>query len=129
MIDIFIKTYPVDFIWLEYCIKSIERFVTGFRKIVIVTDSGTELKINSILPIDIIYEELPKNEHPCVTGIGYVWMQLIKLNWFKYTDADCVLQIDSDMMFTDKIDISYYKDDNKIKWFYRDWRGWIWSSS
>lgn len=121
MTDIFIKTYPGDFIWLEYCIKSIEKFVTGFRKIVIVTDSGTELKIDSKLPIDIIYENLPNETHPCTIGIGYVWMQCVKLNWYKYTDANYVLQIDSDMMFTDKIDISYYRDDNKIKWFYRDW--------
>ena len=44
MTDIFIKTYPGDFIWLKYCIRSIEKFVTGFRNIIIVTDSGTEFK-------------------------------------------------------------------------------------
>ena len=54
MTDIFIKTYPGDFIWLEYCIRSIEKFVTGFRDIVIITDSGTELKIDSNLPIKIM---------------------------------------------------------------------------
>lgn len=43
MIGIFIKTYPGDFVWLEFCIKSIQKFITGYRKIIIVTDSGTEL--------------------------------------------------------------------------------------
>ena len=100
MTDIFIKTYPGDFIWLEYCIKSIEKFVTGFRDIVIVTDSGTELKIDSSLPIKIFYEDLPNETHPCPVGIGYAWAQSVKLNWTKYTDADYILQIDSDTMFT-----------------------------
>lgn len=27
MTDIFIKTHPGDFIWLEYCIRSIEKYV------------------------------------------------------------------------------------------------------
>ena len=121
MIDIFIKTYPGDFIWLEYCIRSIEKFVTGFRNIIIVTDSGTNLDINSKLPIKIFYEDLPNETHPCPVGIGYAWAQGIKLNWTKYTDSDYVLQVDSDTMFCDKIDLSYYKIDDKIKWFYREW--------
>ena len=117
----FIKTYPGDVIWLEYCIKSIEKFVTGFRDIVIVTDSGTELKIDSNLPIKIFYEDLPNEIHPCPVGIGYAWAQSVKLNWTKYTDADYILQIDSDTMFTNNIDMSYYHIDGKIKWFYREW--------
>lgn len=120
--DIFIKTYPGDFIWLEYCIKSIEKFVTGYRDIVIVTDSGTELKLDSTLPIKIFYEDLPNETHPCPVGIGYAWAQSVKLNWTEYTDADYILQIDSDTMFTDKLDLSYYiTDDGKIKWFFRKW--------
>ena len=121
MTDIFIKTYPGDFIWLEFCIRSIEKFVTGFRDIVIVTDSGTELKIDSNLPIKIFYEDLPNETHPCPVGIGYAWAQSVKLNWTKYTDANYILQIDSDTMFTDKIDMSYYHIDGKFKWFYREW--------
>ena len=121
MTDIFIKTYPGDFIWLKYCIRSIEKFVTGFRNIIIVTDSGTELEIDSKLPIKIFYEDLPNETHPCPVGIGYAWAQSVKLNWTKYTDSDYVLQIDSDTMFCDKIDISYYTKEDKIKWFYREW--------
>lgn len=119
--DIFIKTYPGDFEWLGYCIRSIEKFVTGFRKVVVVTDAGTELRLDSPLDIEIFYEPLPSGEHPCPVGIGYAWAQSVKLNWTRYTDAESVLQVDSDTMFCAPISLSSYWKDGKAKWFWREW--------
>ena len=34
-IDIFIRTYPKDFFILNYCLKSIRKFVSGHRNIII----------------------------------------------------------------------------------------------
>ena len=50
-VDIFIKTYHKDFIWLEYCIKSIKKFCKGFRDVVIVSDDDGNLIPENITKI------------------------------------------------------------------------------
>src|SRR5206468_8669427 len=48
IVDIFIKTYPGDYVWLEYCIRSLMKYARGFRQIVIVSDELDRLR--SALP-------------------------------------------------------------------------------
>ena len=33
--DIMIRSYWRDFAWLEYCLRSIERYCTGFRAVIV----------------------------------------------------------------------------------------------
>src|ERR1051325_2520427 len=35
--DIFIKTYPQDYVWLKFCLQSINKYASGFRKIWIIS--------------------------------------------------------------------------------------------
>jgi hypothetical protein len=88
--DIFIKTYPGDFPWLDFCFRSIDKFARGFRRVIVVS------------PEQIPYH--PKNVNFEVVLIpdasnGYLWQQVIKLNADKYTDADYICFMDSDTMF------------------------------
>lgn len=125
---IFIKTWVKDYIWLRYLLRSIKKFVVpNFDFITIITDEGFPLtdvpeEING-KPVEIKYVKLPENKnHPCPVGIGYVWAQCIKLNWDKYCNADVILQIDSDSMFTKHIDIlEAYKSGENWKWWIRKW--------
>lgn len=99
---IFIKSYPKDFRFLKYCLMSIQKFVTGYKEIVILLPNEThipnwfqdltELKIN----IHTIQE----------TGNGYVFQQLCKLNAWKYTIDEKIMFVDSDYMFDKPVDVS-----------------------
>ena len=122
-VDIFIKTYHKDFIWLEYCIKSIKKFCKGFRDVVIVCDDDGNLipeNITKIMPLKVFYEKVPTNID-FMTNIGYNWQQNIKLNWIKYTDADVVFIFDSDYFLVEPTIPNNYKLDGKYYWIYRDW--------
>jgi len=122
--DIFIKTYYKDYIWLKYCLQSIKKFAKGFRKVIIVTDAGHKIPEEYLcIPCDIHYVSLPDKFPSYVEhGVGYLWQQYIKLSWYNYTDADSILILDSDWMLTKITTPDDFKKDNKFYWFYRDWK-------
>lgn len=123
--DIFIKTYHKDFVWLEYCLKSIKKYARGFRDIVIVSDNTGHIipsSITDVLPVKIYYVNLPSKAPTYVEhGLGYLWQQFVKLTWYKYSDAHQVLVLDSDEMLTKSISPESFKTNEKFDWFYRDW--------
>ena len=125
-IDILIVTYVKDFMWAEYCIKSINKFAKGFRNVIVVTDDdGNKLpeSMTSIMPINVVYKKQPDVYPPRLNHRpGYFWQQYLKLNWMEYTDADAVLVIDSDEMLTKEISPSDFRDAHgRWRWFYRNW--------
>jgi hypothetical protein len=125
-IDIFIKTYHGDFIWLEYCLKSVKKYAKGFRNIIVVSDNDENLipdSIIDILPIKLFYTDVPKIiPKNCVQSTGYLWQQIIKLSWVDYTDADAVFVLDSDEMLSKELNpSSLITEDGKFRWFYRNW--------
>jgi hypothetical protein len=82
----------------------------------------------------VYYTGLPVKRPSYVEhGLGYLWQQYIKLTWYNYTDASCVLIMDSDEMLTVPVTPDSFKKDGKLKWFYRDWslagNGLCWKSS
>ncbi len=123
--DIFIKTYHRDFVWLEYCLKSIKKYARGFRDIVIVSDNTGHIipsNITDVLPVKIYYVNLPSKAPTYVEhGLGYLWQQFVKLSWYKYSDAHQVLVLDSDEMLTKSLSPDSFKTNGKFNWFYRDW--------
>lgn len=127
-LGIFIKTCRKDHDWLKYCLRSIEKYAEGFEGVCIVTDDDHkeiyEYKdIIKKFPVQINLVEVPKNiNHRCQDGVGYIWMQNIKLNWHNYCDYDAVLQIDSDCILTNKISPDTYLTANGLwKWWIRKW--------
>lgn len=128
-VSIFIKTYYKDFKWLQYLLPSIERYANNFESIIIVSDDDGNIipdeYIKSIknIPIYIHYVKLPiiypNNIHH---GLGYLWQQYIKLNWFKYCNSDTVLILDSDEILTTYITPDNFKYNDKWIWTYRLWK-------
>ncbi len=104
-VDIFIKSYPGDFEWLTYCLRSIHRFGSGFRRVVLCVppDHGLSLTQEALL---ILPEQQP----------GYLFQQVCKLNVDLHTDADYILHIDSDTIFTRPVDSSYFFVNGKPRW-------------
>lgn len=127
--DIFIKTYDDDFFKLELLLHSINSYVSGYRKIILVADETTKLqkiKLNNIvdkfqIDVEICYINVHNyNVHLNDKG-GYIYQQIVKLEWFKYTDADRVIIVDSDCVFIDYCTIMDFFIYEKKDWFYRDW--------
>jgi hypothetical protein len=114
-IDIFIKTYVNDFIWLEYLLKSVNKFAQGFRNVIIISDNdGNNIpeSILKIMPVTVKYVDVPNKMPDKLSHLpGYLWQQIIKINWMDYTDADAVLILDSDEMLTSSIRVSDFMDD------------------
>jgi len=103
---------------------SIKKFSSGFRDVVIVTDSGHLIPSDllDILPIKVCYVDLPIKQPSHVEhGLGYLWQQYIKLTWYEYTDADEVLILDSDEMLTVPTTPENFKVDGKYCWYYKLW--------
>ncbi len=105
--DIFIKTYPPDYPWLAYCLRSINKFATGFRKSVIVHPEG-----QPPTGADIGYTYHGVGEQPD----GYLWQMVIKLDADRYTDAAFILYIDSDTIFTKPVSPKNYMANGKVIW-------------
>jgi hypothetical protein len=124
-VDIFIKTYHKDFIWLEYLLKSIKKFASGFRKIIIVSDDDGNMlpeHFKDIIDFTVIYAPLPIINDRCIChGVGYIWQQCIKLSWYKYTDANEVVIFDSDEMLSLPTTPDSFKTNGKFNWYYRKW--------
>jgi len=112
--------------WLIYCIRSIKKFASGFRDVVLVSDNdGHKIpqEILDIMPVKLFYKDVPTKWPPRMQQpSGYVWQQVVKLNWTEFTDADSILILDSDLMFSDYVTPESFKDkDGKWFWNYRSW--------
>lgn len=125
-IDIMIPTYYADFIWAEYCLKSVKQYATGFRNVILVSDNdGHQLpqSITQIMPIIVKYIDVPAKMPPNLQHRpGYLWQQILKLNWMDYTDADAVLILDSDEMLSCPVTPRDFRDDyGRFRYSYRSW--------
>lgn len=120
--DIFIKTYPPDYEWLEYCLRSIERFAIGFGKTVI---SYSEPDVNKTHPVSPMFPfDFLKGCKVVNVGDqpdGYLWQQVIKLDADKYTDADYILYLDSDTILAKPVTPQTFFENGKIVWMMTPW--------
>jgi FkbM family methyltransferase len=121
--DIFIRTYPGDYQWLEYCLQSIGKFVTGFRKIWIVSpadipDMGPRSKswLNPRRWGEYVEWKVMNDE----TEDGYLAQQITKLYADVLTDyqADFILHVDSDVIFTRPTTPLDFFTGDKMTWYY-----------
>lgn len=130
MTSIFIKTCPKDHAWLKYLLPSIEKYADGFKDVIIVSDTGTVIPrayLNFIkkIPVRTHYIRVPTPTayYPKITmGVGYLWQQYVKLNWFKLCNSDSVMILDSDEMLCKPLTPDQLKHDGKWIWTYRLWK-------
>lgn len=106
-VDIFIKTWERDYPWVEWCYKSIEKFSSGFRRVVTVDDNCKEGSGKK----HVVISEPPKTP-------GYLWQQVCKLHADQKTDADFILFMDSDCVFTRNVTPNDFIKDGKPIWQY-----------
>ncbi len=92
--DILIKTCKRDAPYHEHCLASIEKFCSGFRRVVVV-----------------------EGEHPP----GYLHQQVVKMRADLHTDADFTLVTDSDTLFAMPVTPETFFTGDKVNWIVTPW--------
>lgn len=105
MISIFIRTYRADIKWLEYCLKSIHKNLTGWDEIVICIPTGQEHLLNHLTAERIVLSSIYNDD--------YIGQQISKLEAYKHCKGDYILFVDSDLVFYEGADVNDYFIDNK----------------
>ena len=103
-VDIVIRTYHADIPWLNYALRSIHKYVTGYRNIIVCIPTDQVGLLSHLTAEKVVgVHDLPD---------GYLGQQLTKMQAWKYTDADAIVFWDSDVVATQPIDVrtEYFKD-------------------
>jgi hypothetical protein len=108
---IFIKSCQRDLPWLDYCLQSIEKFATGFSEVVIVLPQVCAIPQLHIHNARIV--RVDENPQFCN---GYLYQQVCKMHSDTFTDADFILHMDSDTLFTESVTPDSFKSDGKAAW-------------
>lgn len=107
--DIFIRSYDGDAEWLKYCLRSIQRFATGFQQVVVVVPNGHNPPTGTN---EVVFK---------VAEIGdqYMQQQSDKLHADHFTDAEFILYQDSDTIFTQPVTpATFIVDNRRPVWLY-----------
>lgn len=99
---LFIRSYERDIRWLQYCLRSIQKYVTGFDKIHVVVPATQKQDFVSVFP-DVkacgIYSD------------DYLGQQATKLQADTYTGDDCLITfLDSDCCFNHPFNVKELLD-------------------
>lgn len=103
MIDIFIRTYSGDLEWLKYCLQSIDKFASGFNQVIIAIPENQRYLLDSW--------GLTKEKIVTCKDYGkqdYLGQQISKLYSWRDSEADFILFMDSDCIFTRPTNLSEY---------------------
>lgn len=111
--DIFIKSYAADVPWLQYCLRSIQKFATGFRIIHLVVPDTRKWWDGSYTINNLHVTEAEEYGND-----GYLSQQVFKLYADTISDAEFILHIDSDTVFTRPVTPETYFTNGKIDWLF-----------
>lgn len=103
-VGIFIKTCSKDLPWLDYCLRSIDKFASGFSELVIMADE--DCRGSHVLDDRAVhYCPVPAN--------GYLYQQVCKMNADRLLKSELILFVDSDCVFTTAFSPSSFIKDGK----------------
>jgi len=109
--DLFLRSYAGDLAWVPYALRSLDRFVTGIRDIVIVVPANDYEKFKSL---NLTREILCSSRFE--TRDGYMDQMHDKLLAPVYTDADTILFWDSDVIAVRPFSPTDLIIDGKPRW-------------
>lgn len=121
--DLFIKTYPKDYSWLEWCLRSVGRFAVGFPELKLLYPVGNEPhEKRLVFALDgnsqttgqgTAIEYVPVEEYKTS---GYLSQMIFKLYADEFTDAENIVFIDSDTIFTRPVSPEMFFTGGKLNW-------------
>lgn len=115
--SIFIRSYRGDRFWLDYCLRSLQKFATGFKETVVVLPKGDEphFQTTDFRGARVIWwDDLP--------GDGYMGQQHCKMHADTMLDSDFVFFVDSDCFAEGPIRPEDYRLDTKPVQLLRNWQ-------
>lgn len=120
MMDIFIRSYRGDFKWLRYCMESLRKRATGFNKIfVVVPERDFKILQAQARVIGLSCGDIPVELGACPNYANdYLGQQVTKMTAWKYTEAEEVVFVDSDVVVTQPITPDSFRKGNKL-FFYK----------
>lgn len=107
-VDLFVRSYDGDSGWLQYCLRSIHRFATGFRRVVVVVPHGHNPPVGTAEVVFRVAE----------IGEQYVQQQSDKMHADHFSDADFITFTDSDTIFTRPISPADLIVEDRVRWLY-----------
>lgn len=93
--DILIRSYWRDFAWLSYSLRSIARYCSGFRQVILVVPESSHDWLRQHPPLPSSIELVICKDYPD----DYLGQQVTKLQADHYSDADFICHVDSDCIF------------------------------
>jgi hypothetical protein len=117
--DLFVKSYKKDFPWLKNCLRSVSEKCHGFRNLVIVVPMQDLPEISTW---GLTRETVVGFSEP--EGLGYTIQQCVKLDADKYSDADFITYLDSDLYFTRECSPEMLMNNGKPVVYMTDWKKW-----
>lgn len=108
--DIFIKSYPGDFPWLGFCLRSLLKYARGFRQTIVVIPPGHGLNLTQESVIEI------EEQQP-----GYLFQQVCKLNADRHSSAEYIWHIDSDCILKRPVTPDEFMVNGKPRWLITQW--------
>jgi hypothetical protein len=108
-VDIVIKSYPADYPWLAYALRSLQKFATGFNDIIVLLPKSSPLNLTAE---KVVYLDAPE---------GYLQQQVAKLNADRHTQADYIVHWDSDMIATAPFTPDIFFHNGRPVWTMTPW--------
>lgn len=93
-VSIFIRTYENDFPWIIPCLRSIEKYCSGFHEVVLHVDPDQVDRLGAGIPpwVKVV-------SSPVKTPNGYLNQQVAKLYADQFCEGDIICYHDSDCLF------------------------------
>lgn len=112
--EIFIVTFRRDFTYLQFCLRSIAKFATGFSGVSILVPEEDEAQLLKLIEAQTLpcnVRALTGKEWP---GLGMIWhmAQIMRADQW-CPEADFIAHIDADCMFTEPVTPDDYVRDGK----------------
>lgn len=108
MITLFVRSYPGDFHWLNYSVKSMRKNLHNIsEKILVVPDTCEYVPAQIRTYFDNIYKTHEEHE-------GYVQQQIDKVRAYKYCSNNYILFSDSDCIYYKPFDAMQKIQDGKV---------------
>lgn len=119
-IDLFTVTYGKDAEWFRQSSRVAQKNFFGWRNWIVVAPQQDRALFD---PIVRTIKNCCVHYIPDWPGAGYFWQQWVKIQADKYTDADLIVHIDSDVFFKKPCFVEDFLSNGKPTWlwaFYSD---------
>lgn len=93
---LFCRTYYRDADRLRYMLRSIDKYCSGFSEVVIATPTASLDAIGAVVA-EFKFASL---KECTATPVDFIGQQITKMTANRYTDADMIVHVDSDCVFT-----------------------------